>query len=121
MSLIADGPDSLFACAVLELGGSLVVVVPSRRYREGLPTEHHLVYDELYSAASEVIALDREESDSEAHQAGSVRMLEEADELLAVWDGQPARGYGGTADVVAAARDRAMPVTVIWPVGATRD
>ena len=48
-------------------------------------------------------------------------MLAKADRLFAVWDGQPARGYGGTADVVAEARARGIPVTVIWPEGATRD
>jgi hypothetical protein len=48
-------------------------------------------------------------------------MLADADELLAVWDGQPARGYGGTADVVEAARYKGIPVTVVWPAGAKRD
>jgi len=48
-------------------------------------------------------------------------MLAEADELLAAWDGKPARGYGGTADVVDAARDQGIPVTVVWPTGAMRD
>jgi hypothetical protein len=47
--------------------------------------------------------------------AGSERMLDLADELVAVWDGLPARGHGGTADVVAVALDRGIPVTVIWP------
>ena len=39
----------------------------------------------------------------------------------AVWDGEPARAYGGTADVVAEARKRGIPVTIIWPEGASRD
>jgi hypothetical protein len=51
----------------------------------------------------------------------SVQMIEQADELFAVWDGKPARGYGGTADVVDAARKRGLPVTVIWPAGSRRD
>jgi hypothetical protein len=38
-----------------------------------------------------------------------------------VWDGQPARGYGGTADVVAYAKRTGVPYSVIWPEGATRD
>jgi hypothetical protein len=41
--------------------------------------------------------------------------------LCAVWDGLPARGYGGTADVVAYARQHGKPVHVIWPAGARRD
>jgi len=51
----------------------------------------------------------------------SKAMLARTDRLFAVWDGKPARGYGGTADVVAEARKRAVPVTVIWPEGASRD
>ena len=52
--------------------------------------------------------------------AASKLMVDEADELYAVWDGKPARGYGRTADVVAYARDRGTPVRVIWPDGAER-
>ena len=35
-------------------------------------------------------------------------------------DGLPARGYGGTADVVGEARALQLPVRVVWPVGAVR-
>jgi hypothetical protein len=52
--------------------------------------------------------------------AASRLMIDTADELLAVWDGQPARGHGGTADVVAYARSHGKPVHVIWPAGAER-
>lgn len=121
LSLLADGPDTMFARAVLDMGGSLVVVVPAERYSDALPTEHHATYDALVDRAAEVIRLDRVASDSEAHMAGSETMLARADRLLAVWDGQPARGYGGTADVVDRARRLGMPVTVIWPAGASRD
>jgi hypothetical protein len=61
------------------------------------------------------------ESTPESHMAASKLMIDEADELYAVWDGKPARSYGGTADVVAYARERGTPVRVIWPDGAQRD
>jgi len=51
----------------------------------------------------------------------SVLMIGLADQLWAVWDGKPARGYGGTADVVDYARDHGVPVLVVWPAGARRD
>ena len=50
-----------------------------------------------------------------------MRMITEADELLAVWDSLPPRGYGGTSDVVKAAQDHGLPVTVIGPPRAQRD
>jgi hypothetical protein len=51
----------------------------------------------------------------------SIEMLQRADRLFAVWDGLPARSFGGTADVVDHARVLGLPVTVIWPEGATRE
>ncbi|GDY28421.1 hypothetical protein [Gandjariella thermophila] len=121
VSCLADGADTLFAEAVLAAGGSLVVVVPAERYRDGLPASHHATYDALLSRAAEVVRLHHVKSVAEAHMNASLRMLDRADELLAVWDGLPARGFGGTADVVAAARERGVPVTVVWPDGAHRD
>ncbi|MGI9003253.1 MAG: hypothetical protein ACR2GH_16615 [Pseudonocardia sp.] len=121
LSCLADGVDSLFAQAVLDAGGTLIVIVPATQYRDGLPENHHPTYDAILQQATNVIRLDHTESDPQAHMDASLCMIDEADELIAVWDGEPARGYGGTADVVAAAEDRAVPVTIIWPDGATRD
>ena len=114
LSCLADGPDAWFAQSVLDLGGRLVAVVPAEQYRDGLPTEHHPTYDALLARAAQVLRVNHVESTSEAHMEASERMLAEADELVAVWDGKPARGYGGTADVVAAARNRAVPVVVFF-------
>jgi hypothetical protein len=121
VSNLADGADHLFAQAVLDAGGQLEVIVPAARYRDGLPESAHATYDALLSRASSVHGLDRIESDEDAHMEASRAMLDRAEHLFAVWDGKPARGYGGTADVVAEARGRGIPVTVIWPEGATRD
>lgn len=120
ISCLADGADSLFAQAILDHGGSLTVIVPASQYRAGLPAKHHPTYDVLLAHASTVIQLDHTESSAASHMNASIRMIEDTDELLAVWDGQPARGYGGTADVVEAARQRGLSATVIWPDGATR-
>ncbi|WP_326615636.1 hypothetical protein OG863_00135 [Streptomyces decoyicus] len=120
VSCIADGPDSWLAEAVLEHGGRLEVVVPAREYRESLPSWHHPVYDALRQKAIDIHETGLTVSDSFAHMAGSEILVGLADELLAVWDGQPARGHGGTADVVAYAERTGTPVQVVWPQGATR-
>jgi len=121
LSNLADGADQIFARAVLDAGGQLEVIVPAAQYRDGLPESAHAGYDSLLSAASAVDRLSYVESTEEAHMAASEAMLARADRLYAVWDGKPARGYGGTADVVAEAENRSIPVTVIWPEGASRD
>ncbi|MEV4291107.1 hypothetical protein AB0K40_36825 [Nonomuraea bangladeshensis] len=121
LSCLADGADQIFARAVLDLGGVLDAVIPAKEYRDGLPGECQAAYDELLDRAARTHRLDFVESTAESHMTASARMLDDADVLFAVWDGQPARGYGGTADVVAEARRREVSVRVIWPDGARRD
>jgi hypothetical protein len=119
---LADGADQLFARAVLDLGGALEVIVPAEHYRDGLPTETSKHgYDDLFAHARRVDRLPFTESSSESHMAASEVIVDRCDLLLAVWDGKPSRGHGGTADVVSYARERAVPVEVLWPEGATRD
>jgi len=121
LSLLADGADQIVASALLDLGGHIEAVIPAARYREGLPPGAWPEYDWLLAQAVKVHRLDFTDSTSGAHMAASEFMLRQAGELWAVWDGEPARGYGGTADVVACARDSGIPVRVIWPAGARRD
>ncbi|MFD8697829.1 hypothetical protein [Kitasatospora purpeofusca] len=120
VSCIADGPDAWLAELALDRGARLEVVVPAQRYREGLPEWHHPVYDRLLRDASEQHRTGRVESDEAAHMAGSELLVGRVDRLIAVWDGLPARGFGGTADVVAHARRLGVPVQVLWPAGARR-
>jgi hypothetical protein len=121
ISCLADGADQIFARAILDADGQLNVIIPAAGYRDGLPDAALAHYDQLLAQAAQVDRLDYAESTSQAHMAASEAMLDAADRLYAVWDGKPARGYGGTADVVAEAERRSIPVTVIWPDGATRD
>jgi len=121
ISCLADGADQIFARAVTDLGGTLEVVIPAAQYREGLPADSHPGYDDLLAQAAAARQLPFTESTSESHMAASKLMVDAADELYAVWDGKPARAYGGTADVVAYAREHGTPVRVIWPDGAQRD
>jgi hypothetical protein len=121
ISCLADGADQIFARAVINLGGKLEVIIPATRYRAGLPADSHPEYDRLFAQAAAVRRMPFTESTSQAHMEASKAMIGQSDELFAVWDGQPARAYGGTADVVAYARGHGTPVRVIWPNGAERD
>jgi hypothetical protein len=121
ISCLADGADQIFARAVVDLGGSLEVIIPAGEYRDGLPADARPEYDSLLAFATTVHRLPYTEPSPESHMAASMLMVDTADELYAIWDGRPARGYGGTADVVAYARQRDIPVHVIWSPGAHRD
>ncbi|MFJ3905669.1 hypothetical protein [Streptomyces sp. NPDC090025] len=120
VSCIADGPDAWFAEYVLAHGGRLEVVVPADEYRESLPEEHWPTYDRLMDNAAEVHLTGMADSNSASHMAGSEILVGLVDELLAVWDGKPAWGFGGTADVVSYAERTGVQVRILWPEGASR-
>ncbi|WP_327183004.1 hypothetical protein [Streptomyces sp. NBC_01334] len=122
VSCLARGADLLFAEAVLAAGGRLTVVVPSRDYRLSQvgPADAPL-FDRLLAAAAEVLVLPREKAGRQAYEAANTVLIERADRLVAVWNGEPPTGRGGgTADTVLEARAASLPVDVVWPEGAAR-
>jgi hypothetical protein len=117
LSCLADGADQIFARAVTDLK----VVVPAAEYRAGLPAHSQPGYDDaLFAQAAAVRRLPFTESTPDPHMAAGKLTVDKADELYALWDGKPARAYGGTADIAAYARERSTPVRVIWPNGTQR-
>lgn len=121
LTCLARGADQVFARVVLDLGGTVGVVLPAADYRDRQVNDDNLAeFDDLLGKATAVHTMPFPESGPEAYMAAGEHMLDNVDVLLAVWDGGPSGGYGGTADVVAVALERSLPVTVIWPAGAER-
>ena len=53
-------------------------------------------------------------SRNEAYEKTGFFIAEHSDVVIAVWDGLPSQGRGGTADVVARARKLGTPICHIW-------
>ena len=121
VSSLAAGADQIFAFCVLAVGGQLTFIQPSAGYRGTLRGSDLLRYDSLLPLASTVEVLPFDEPSERAYYAAGQRVVDMCDLLLAVWDGKPAGGLGGTADIVAEAREKGKAVTVIWPDGAARE
>jgi hypothetical protein len=121
VTCLARGADQIFARVVLELGGTVEVVLPAADYREKkVKPDNVAEFDELIARADLVHTMQSPTSNREAYLAASEHVMAHVDELVAVWDGAPPDGAGGTGDVVRNARERGLPVIVIWPVGAVR-
>ena len=121
VSCLAQGADSVFAEVVIELGGQLEVVIPSADYREAkIQPGHAAQFDRLLNEARAVETMPFNTADANAYVAANEALLGSIDQLVAIWDGQPALHRGGTADAVAEARARGVAVHVIWPDGASR-
>ncbi|MFI1728917.1 hypothetical protein ACH40E_06685 [Streptomyces acidicola] len=121
-SCIAKGADSLFAEVALGLGGRLVAVIPSQDYRQNkVKPDHAETFDRLIEAADDVLVLPHETANRSAYEDANRTLLQRADLLVAVWNGEPPTGKGGgTADTVIEAREAGLPVDVVWPDGASR-
>ncbi|MFI9414509.1 hypothetical protein [Nocardia gamkensis] len=120
VSCLARGADSMFAKAVLDAGGQLEVVLPSRNYREAqVRPDQADLFDELVDRAAAVQVMDFDDAGLEAYEAANETMLASCDRLIAVWDGAAGQ-RGGTGSVVALARRRDVPVEIVWPEGAAR-
>ncbi|MCX5197616.1 hypothetical protein OOK31_27610 [Streptomyces sp. NBC_00249] len=121
-SSLADGADQLFADIALEHGADLTVVIPSGDYEDTFEDPDALAgYRRLRRRAAQEVLMAFDRSTDEAYYAAGTYIADSCDRLVAVWDGLPARGHGGTAEIVAYARALGKPVTVIWREGVTRD
>lgn len=112
----AAGADLLFleACRELGLGYSVVLPFGEERFREDFddPAEWARAKALMDSAANVEIAPGNEVA-PEAYHLAAREILDVCDAMLFAWDGKPARGIGGTAESVAEARERALPLRVI--------
>lgn len=120
VSCLAAGSDQIFADELVGIGGELVAVVPSLGYEMTFDMPERTHYRELLASAVEVVRLGFPEPTEEAYMAAGAEVVRRCDQLVAVWDGQRSRGLGGTADVVAFARDLGKPVIIVWPDGVRR-
>ena len=124
---LAIGADQLFAQAVLDVGGQLMAIIPCPGYEETFRPENLPAFQDLLAQTVEHEVLDYPMYDptdpkgsEPAFMAAGEEIIKRSDILIAVWDGQPALGLGGTADAVAYAKSLGKPVVVIWPEGVVR-
>lgn len=117
---LAAGADQLFARAVRDMGGALHVVVPCERYEETFSEADRPRYRELLDEAVRVETLAHIDPTEKAFLDAGHRVVDLCDVLIAVWDEAPARGLGGTADVVGYAKSAGREVMIIWPRGLER-
>ena len=115
---LAEGADQLVARVAIQRGIPVEVIVPAAGYAQSLAEEEdRRQYADLLARAESVRTLDHPEPSPAAYLDAGMAMLADADLLIAVWDGGPARGVGGSAEIVGRAREHGLEVQVIWPPG----
>jgi hypothetical protein len=127
VSSLAEGSDRIAAKAALARGMPLDVVLPCpRETYEGTfgdnasRAEFSTLIGQARACVIQPLAAEvRVPSKNDlaaAYESAGLTLLARSDILLAVWDGETARGRGGTGDIVNQAGRQGMPIVIIDPV-----
>jgi hypothetical protein len=122
VSPLAEGADRIVATEVLEWpvsgdsgsqGLEAILPLPKDDYIRDFKTQNSVdEFRALLDHAASVQALDAAESRPAAYDQAGRCVVDHCDILLAVWDGEPAAGQGGTAEVVRYAGE--IGRSIIW-------
>jgi len=132
ISSLAEGADRIAARAALEAGFALDVILPcpapiyaetfvDDASREEFASLSRRARATLILPLAGDSAAPLDERLPATYEAAGLTMLALSDILVAVWDGKPAEGRGGTGQIVEEAARRGAPIVVVDPKdGATR-
>ena len=114
VSPIADGADQIAAEVALELGWELQSILPFEHsaYRESLANDDARTrFDTLLGRSASLLELPGDPADGlDAYVMTGRATVAHCDLLIAVWDGRPPRGRGGTGEVVQFALSRGTAI-----------
>jgi hypothetical protein len=117
LSSLAEGADRLVPYRAFALweAARLIVSLPLdvEEYMEDFnKLSSKADFINLMQLADEILQPPQIINRADAYQAAGNRVIDLCDVLIAIWDGAEAQGKGGTAEIVALAREREMPL--IW-------
>lgn len=116
LSCLAEGSDRLLASRLFQLlpaDLTVVLPLPEIEYVKDFQTKQSILeFQDLKHMAVEVIEPQENYARPRAYHEANLCLIENCDLLVTIWDGKPARGTGGTAEVVEKARQKNLPL--LW-------
>lgn len=115
LSSVAQGGDQIFVEQARAIGLSwhAVLPLPPAEFAKDFAPAEWAAVEALVGRAEHVRVIAENGTREDAYLDCGMETVNGADVLVVVWNGEPARGKGGTADVVAYARSLGKPVVVI--------
>lgn len=118
ISALAEGSDRLVVQRLLERWDARLVVplpLPEDLYLQDFRSpDLRQEFLDLLAQADEIVRFPADIGRPNGYAAASDYLLDHCDLLIALWDGEPAQGDGGTGNVVAAARQLGLPIAWIY-------
>ena len=116
ITCLAMGADQLFAEAILRSFGTIEAILPFPEYEMTFDEKTQQHYWQLLKQASKVTVLARQSSEEESYLNAGEAVVDLSNMIVAVWNGSPAAGLGGTADIVEYARHQKKQLVWLNPV-----
>ena len=115
LSSLAVGSDQLFVQQARSLGLTWHAILPLPRaeFAKDFSPEEWADVEALLPQAEHIRIINENGEREDAYLDCGMETVNGADILLVLWDGHPARGKGGTADVVEYAKSIGKPVIII--------
>ena len=115
LSSVAAGSDQLFVQQIFDLGLSwhAILPLPRAQFQQDFLPDDWQVAAEFLARADHVRVIGESASREDGYLDCGMETVNDADVLIALWDGLPARGKGGTAEVVEYATALGKPVLII--------
>jgi hypothetical protein len=112
VSSVAAGGDLLFAESCIELALPLRVLLPLPvdEFRRDFDEKTWRRAEQVLSKAASVEVTAGNASREECYYECGIETVQQSRLLLALWDGAPSQGFGGTEDIVSFARGLGRPV-----------
>ncbi|MBA3826455.1 MAG: hypothetical protein H0X24_21455 [Ktedonobacterales bacterium] len=112
LSPLAIGADTILTEIALEYQATLIAVVPFKDYEQDFAVADLEHYRMILYQAHDIHMMPFNERSTGAYLVSGIWIVDHADVIVAAWDGQPARGTGGTADIVEYARERGKDMRI---------
>jgi uncharacterized membrane protein YbaN (DUF454 family) len=121
ISSLARGSDTLFIEQIAKRCIPFIVVLPfsSARFQQDFGPEEWKGVLPLLAKAVYIEEISGSQTDEEAYMDAGLRVVDQCDVVLTVWNGRPSNGPGGTGDVVAYARQLQKPLIWVEPTTGT--
>lgn len=117
LTSLAIGADQLYAEILRKQHIRYTVIIPSEGYEKTFSHKSQLAtYLNLLHAASETINLPFATPTETAFYAAGKQVVQLSEMLIAIWNGKPAKGLGGTGDIVAYALAQKKRVIHLNPI-----
>lgn len=117
LTSLAIGADQLFAETLKAMHIRYIAIIPCDGYEQTFTTSSDLEkFNSLLQRAIEIVHLPFDKPSEEAFYEAGKHIVNSSDMVVAIWNGQPAKGLGGTGDIVKYAQSINRTILHINPI-----